>query len=94
MAFQIALCILDEVLVLFKDTICGLCRAPLWESNRVIRMRNQQASYRGTYKFAYARAIVIVDLYPASMFLNPEMSSPIYLNLSQSLLLPRSSVEC
>ena len=50
----------------------------------IMRISNQ---FIDTYKFAYARAMVIVDLYPASIFLNPEMSSPIYLNLSQSLLL-------
>jgi hypothetical protein len=37
---------------------------------------------------------MIVDLYPASIFLNPVISSPIYRNFNQSQILVRSSVEC
>jgi len=42
-----------------------------------------------TYRFASVRAILIVDLYPASSCLKPSMSSPMYLNLAQSRKLVR-----
>lgn len=47
-----------------------------------------------TYKFASASAILIVDLYPASMSLNPAISSPMYFNFAQSRKLVRDPPEC
>lgn len=42
-----------------------------------------------TNRFASVRAMMIVDLYPASSCLKPSMSSPMYLNLAQSRKLVR-----
>src|ERR1700712_1989307 len=42
-----------------------------------------------THRLASVRAILIVDLYPASSCLKPSMLSPIYLNLAQSRKLVR-----
>ena len=47
-----------------------------------------------TYKFAPASAILMVDLYPASIFINPEISFPMYFNFAQSRKLVLDPPEC
>src|SRR5215471_18653467 len=47
-----------------------------------------------TYKFASPSAMLMVDLYPASICLNPSISPPMYFNFAQSRKLFFNPSEC